>query len=107
MGMRRPLALAAELGRLGSPAVVVGGTARHLRDGAGDPADLDLAVADADLPALVAALARLGSPVGLRSLERCRCVRVATAWGPLDVFVGDVPTWREVRMDGVAVRVAA
>lgn len=101
------MALARELVRLGARVVVVGGTARLLRDGDGDPGDLDLVVADVDLPDLVAALVLLGSPATVPLLERGRCVHLATSWGPLDVFVAEPPRCSAVTVDGVDVHVAA
>lgn len=105
--MRRPAALARELALLGADVVVVGGAARLLREGTGSPADLDVAVGDDGLPGLSAALDALGSPAPAAELARGRCLRVRTAWGPLDVFVGAVPESTAVVVDGVAVRVAA
>jgi hypothetical protein len=107
MGMRQPVALARELALLGADVVVVGSTARLLRGFRVDPADLDVAVRDDALPSLVHALAALGSPVDAGRLARGRCVRVSTAWGPLDVFVGPVPHGPQVDVDGVRVGVAA
>lgn len=106
MGTPRPVALARELALLGADVVVVGSTARLLRGQAVDPADLDVSVSDECVPSLARALAALGSPVDAGRLSRGRCSRMATAWGPLDVFVG--PAARaSIDIDGVAVAVSA
>ena len=107
MTLPRPVALACELARLGATVVVVGGTARLLRDATRDPADLDVVVPDAGVPALVAALAALGCTTTERQLVVGRCVRVDTAWGPLDVFVGDVPPSHWIPADGIYLQVVA
>jgi hypothetical protein len=107
MTLPRPVALACELARLGATVVVVGGTARLLRDGAHDPADLDVVVPDAAVPSLVSALEALGCTTTRRRLVVGRCVRVDTAWGPLDVFVGDLPPSREIPVGGIGIQVAA
>lgn len=86
----RPALLASELLRGGARVVVVGGTARWLLGDGTAPRDLDVAVEDADVPALVAALAIIGIEVSVASLCRARQVHLETSWGPLDVFVGPV-----------------
>lgn len=106
MGDRRELLLAVELTRLGAGFVVVGGMARLLRQGYGDPHDLDVVVADCDVTGLVAALRLLGATATDEALRRCRDVRVDTAWGPLDVFVARRPVALTVRVDGVDLAVA-
>lgn len=86
----RPALLASELLRCGARVVVVGGTARWLLGDGTAPRDLDVAVEEADVPALVAALAAIGVAVSAASLCRARQVHLETSWGPLDVFVGRV-----------------
>jgi hypothetical protein len=103
----RSVELAAELGRLGAHAVVVGGVARLLRTGAGHPHDLDVVVAEPDVDALVSALALLGSSLSARALRLGGCVHVDTAWGPLDVFLGAAPASDELDVAGVRLRVVA
>lgn len=98
--------LAVELVRLGADVVVVGGTARLLREGHGNPHDLDVVVADADVPGLVAGLRALGASATDAALRRCRDIRVETAWGPLDVFVAARPASGPVRVHGVDLAVA-
>ena len=104
----RPALLAAELARCGAAVVVVGGTARWLRSGAGRPRDLDVVVDPSSVPTLVRALAALGVAARAAAVLRCRDVRFATGWGPLDVFVDDRPPSTTVLVQGVpvAVRVA-
>ena len=101
----RPARLAAELVRGGAALVVVGSTARALLDPRVEPADLDVAVADDDLDALVGALAQVGVPASGVALRRARVVSLSTAWGPLDVFVGAVPPCTAVEVDGVVLAV--
>lgn len=84
----RSVALAVELTRAGGRLVVVGGTARALRGSGTRARDLDVRVADDDVPPLVHALDALGVEVGERQLRRGRTVSLDTAWGPLDIFVG-------------------
>jgi hypothetical protein len=107
MTVRRPVRLALELGRLGADVVVVGGTARLLREGCGEPHDLDVVVEPAGVDSLVAALAFLGVPVTAQSLLRCRDVHLDTAWGPVDVFLSARPRSRSIDVDGASVTVAA
>jgi hypothetical protein len=86
----RPALLASELLRGGARVVVVGSTARWLLGDGTAPRDLDVAVEDADVPALVAALEAIGVAASAVSLCRARQVHRETSWGPLDVFVGPV-----------------
>ncbi|TQL59675.1 hypothetical protein [Oryzihumus leptocrescens] len=103
----RPALLAAELARRGAPVVVVGGSARWMRTGLGDPRDLDVVVTPESVPALVATLNDVGVPARAASLMRCRTVRYQTGWGPLDVFVAQVrPAYGPVVVDGVPVGTA-
>ena len=101
----RPALLAAELARCGAVVVVVGGTARWLRAGAGRPRDLDVVVDPSSVPALVRALAALGVAARAPAVLRCRDVQLATGWGPLDVFVGECPPSTTVLVEGVPVAV--
>ena len=105
-GTDRRVALALLLVRHGAELVVVGGTARWLRGGPQAPRDLDLAVAEADLPALVDALAHLGVEVSAERLRRSGVVALRTAWGPVDVFVGAVPPAVPLTVDGCTLAVA-
>ena len=91
--MMRAVDLAVELSRRGAHFVVVGGAARRLAHGrsAPDPRDLDVVVASDDVDAFAAAARALGCDLTAARLRRCRDVHVDTAWGPLDVFVTDVP----------------
>jgi hypothetical protein len=102
----RPLELARQLVRCGAVIVVVGGAARRLRGGAELARDLDLVVEPVDVDALVLALARCGTRVTRASLLRCRDVSLATAWGPVDVFVAVAPPALVVSVGDVDVRVA-
>lgn len=99
--------LAVELASLGADVVVVGSTARMLRDGGREPRDLDVVVDAVDVDPLVAALRRLGLHVPALRLLRCRDVHLSTGWGPLDVFVGAPPDAFEVRADGVRLSVVS
>ncbi|MEW1952262.1 hypothetical protein [Terrabacter sp. NPDC080008] len=85
----RPAVLATELLRRGARFVVVGSTARWLTTGHGVPRDLDVAVCRDDLPALAAALGRLGVATTAERLGRAGQSHVDTSWGPLDVFVDE------------------
>lgn len=89
--MLRPVALALELEALGASFVVVGSTARAVRGLDVRPADLDVVVRLRDVDAFVVAVRALGGDLTAARLRRCRDVHVDTAWGPLDVFVTDVP----------------
>jgi hypothetical protein len=102
----RPVRLAAQLVRGGASLVVVGSAARSLREGSGEPRDLDIVVSEAELAALVGALARIGVAGTARGFARARDVALSTAWGPLDLFVGALPPWVPVDVDGTLVRVA-
>ncbi len=106
----RPVRLAAALARLGASAVVVGSCARWLTAYPGSalrPLDLDLAVEPSAVPALCEALTALGVSADPAALLRARVARIDSGWGPLDVFVGAVPTSRPVAVQGVRLEVAA
>ena len=83
----RSVELAVELARAGARFLGVGGVARALAGSPGHPTDLDVLVLDADVEAMVAALAGLGVPTTTGRLRRGRDNALVTAWGPLDVFV--------------------
>jgi hypothetical protein len=97
----RSTALARELMRLGAQFVVVGGTARWLRGDPRPPRDLDIVVTDDEVPDLVTALNHIGVDVTAQRMARCRTVSLATAFGPLDVFVAQKPASQP--RDGLAV----
>lgn len=99
----RPRALAAELLAAGARFTIVGGLAKRLRGLPHRPRDLDIAVAETDLDALRHALEAVGAsvPVRLRSGSRC-----TTAWGCIDVFIGEVRATHDVQIDGHPVRIA-
>lgn len=103
---RRPVDLALALVRGGAEVVVVGGAARVLLGGGGSPRDLDVVVAQDDVDRLVESLRGLGSRVTARALLRGRDVRVDTGYGPLDVFVADLPAAKPVLVDGERLAVA-
>lgn len=84
----RPAVLACELLHRGARFVVVGGAARWLLGESAAPRDLDVAVKDAMVPALVAALDGIGVTRSAVSIRRARQVHLETSWGPLDVFLG-------------------
>lgn len=94
----RPVDLAVALTAAGARMVVVGGVARRLRGSQHRPRDLDVVVAPADLPDLVAVT---------RSLLRSGCSRLETSYGLLDVFVGRAPSAAPVLVAGVELPVAA
>ena len=83
----RPIDLAAALVEAGARLTVSGGTARRLRGAPHRPRDLDVLVAEPDVPGLVDALRTLGVDAEARRLLRSRCSRLDTSYGPLDVFV--------------------
>ena len=95
----RPATLATLLVRHGARFVVVGSTARWLTTGTGSPGDLDVVVDATDLPLLAGALGAIGAPVEATRLGRGSPTRVDTSWGPVDVFVAEPPSCREVRFD--------
>ncbi len=101
----RPVLLAAALARRGARVVVVGGTARWLRHGGRRPLDLDVCVRPDAVAGLVSALEGLGATATGVLLLRSLDVRVDTPWGPLDVFVADVPASSSVAVQGIAVDV--
>ena len=100
---RRPLHLAAALADSGADLTVVGGVARRLRGAVHRPRDLDVVVEEEGVPGLLLALRSLGvvAPARLRT-----CTRLATAWGPLDVFVADHPPRDALVADGAVLQVA-
>jgi hypothetical protein len=98
----RPVALALALAHDGVRFVVVGGTARHLLGGAHPPADLDVVVDD--LGPVLRSATRLGS--GARAL-RGTPTRLRTCFGPLDVFLGQVPVTRTLALGGTVLTVDA
>ena len=101
----RSTALAVELAVRG--AQVVGGTARWLRAGSRWPRDLDVAVAEPQVPALVSALAQIGVHICAATLRECRQVGLTSAWGPMDVFVAEsLPPAGVVQVGGCALVVA-
>jgi hypothetical protein len=85
----RSTALAVELVKRGARLIVVGGTARWLRDGLRWPRDLDVVVPSREVPQLVTALAQIGVHISEATLLRRRDVALTSPWGPLDVFVRD------------------
>lgn len=91
----RSTRLAVELVSRGADLVVVGGTARWLHgpDRGADawPADLDVAVTDAQVDRLAAALTQLGAIASSTAVRRGAMVTVQTGWCPVDVFVVDEP----------------
>jgi NAD(P)-dependent dehydrogenase (short-subunit alcohol dehydrogenase family) len=103
---RRPVDLAVALARAGAEVVVVGGTARLLRGAARAPRDLDVAVAPSAVDGLVGALGSLGVRTTAARLLRCRCSRVRTTYGPLDVFVGPAPAAGPLAVAGSVLQVA-
>lgn len=103
---RRPVDLAVALVRAGAELVVVGGTASRLRGAARAPRDLDVAVEPSAINSLIAALGSLGVRTTSARLLRCGCSRVATAYGPLDVFVGPPPPSASLTVDGSVLQVA-
>ncbi|HET7900744.1 MAG TPA: hypothetical protein VFL59_06115 [Candidatus Nanopelagicales bacterium] len=107
--MPRAVDLAVELSLLEAGFVVVGSTARWLVSGAGapEPRDLDVVVEARELDPFVDALRLLGGTTTAARLRRCRDVRIRTAWGPLDVFLGPAPASRDARVRDVVVLVAA
>jgi hypothetical protein len=103
----RSTALAVELAARGAQVVVVGGTARWLRAGSRWPRDLDVVVAEPQVPALVSALAQIGVHICAATLRECRQVGLTSAWGPLDVFVAEsLPPSGVVQVGGCALVVA-
>jgi len=103
----RSTALAVELAARGAQVVVVGGTARWLRAGSRWPRDLDVVVAEPQVPALVSALAQIGVHICAATLRECRQVGLTSAWGPLDVFVAEsLPPAGVVQVGGCALVVA-
>ena len=93
----RPLDLAVALARLGATFTVVGGAARRLRGRPHVPRDLDVLVDAASVASFRQALDRIGADVPRRFLP---ATRVATSWGPLDVFVGRAGRVRAVEHAG-------
>jgi hypothetical protein len=89
---------ATELARAGARVVVVGGTARRLRDWRDRPRDLDVVVDPRHVAPLVTSLGRLGAAASTRSVLRCGDVHLDTAWGPLDDFVALCPEAMAVRV---------
>ncbi|MGN6600032.1 MAG: hypothetical protein ACTHMW_12245 [Actinomycetes bacterium] len=103
----RSTELACVLAQLDAGCVVVGGTARRLRGALHRPRDLDIAVARGDVGRLVGAVRALLPATDLRGLEQGSDVRIATAWGPLDVFVVDtLPVADPAVVQGVQLEVA-
>ena len=103
----RSVALAVELVHRGAKFVVVGGTARWLTEGSRQPRDLDVAVDEEEVPTLVSALAQVGVHISCAMLLRCRQVGLASAWGPIDVFVGEaLPPAAVIRVGGCDLAVA-
>ncbi len=70
------------------------------------PLDLDLAVEPSAVPALCGDLTALGVTANAAALLRSRVTRIDSGWGPLDIFVGAVPTSRPVAVQGARVEVA-
>lgn len=103
---RRPVDLAAELVRAGAEVVVVGGTAHYLRGAAHAPRDLDLAVEPRAVDRLVQALTSLGVQTTSARLLRCGSIHVATAYCPLDLFVGARPASAPLAAAGLVLEVA-
>jgi hypothetical protein len=103
----RSTALAVELVHRGAQVVIVGGTARWLTDGSHRPRDLDVAITEREVPTLVNALAQIGVHICAVALLRSREVALASAWGPIDVFVREsLPTAGVVKVGGCALAVA-
>lgn len=101
----RSVQLAMELSTAGATFVVVGGVARFLAGEEHRPRDLDIVVPPSGVDRLAAALRSLGTATSASVLLRVRDVSLSTSYGPLDVFVTDMPAAHGLDLSGVSLQV--